>query len=455
MDPDARRGTARGARLAPGGCRVRPGPRHPRGPALPPQRRDGDARRARPPVLGGARLRLRPRRPPRQRRVGRRAGGRVPPPGAGRPARGHRLDRRPAVVLGRRRHDRHLVGRLQQPAAGRPPPAGAQGDHHAHEHRRPLRRRRALQGRLRAGHGPAALEHLHAALAVPAAARGGGRRALARAVGTAARVHQALDPHLARAPAARRVLAARVRVRGLRGRRGARVRDRRLDRRLHEQRPAPARGARRAAQGPHRPVAPRPAAPRHARPGDRVPPGGAALVGLLAQRRRYGRDGRADAARLDAGVGAARAVDGRGAGALGRRRTRGRLRGWSRGPCGWTRTGCCAMRRTAPRPIARRRSRTARPAAASPSAAPSSAAPTPAPGAPKASRATSPPTSGRRKGSRSASPRRRCRGTWRSSATRGSRSASRATGRWRWSPPGSTTWRRAASPGSSPRRSTT
>ena len=105
-------------------------------------------------------------------------------PGAGGPPRGHRLDRRPAVVQRRRRHDGHLVGRLQQPPAGRPPAAGAQGDHHAHEHRRPLRRRRALQGRLPDGHGPPALELDHAALAVPAAARGRGRRALARALAT-------------------------------------------------------------------------------------------------------------------------------------------------------------------------------------------------------------------------------------------------------------------------------
>ena len=107
---------------------------------------------------------------------GRRPRRRVPAPGAGGPARGHRLDRGAAVVHRSRRHDRHLLGRLQQPAARRSPAAGAEGDHHAHEHRRPLRRRRALQGRLRDGHRPAPLELLHAPLAVPAAERGGGRR---------------------------------------------------------------------------------------------------------------------------------------------------------------------------------------------------------------------------------------------------------------------------------------
>ena len=243
VDPDARRRASRRPRLAAGGRRGRPGARHPRGRALPAERRDGHPGRPHPPVLGRARLRLRPRRPSRQRRVGRRPGGRVPPSGAGGPARGHRLARRPAVVLGRRRHDRHLVGRLQQPPAGRPPPAGAQGDHHPDEHRRPLRRRRALQGRLRARHRPAALEHVHAALAVPAAARGGRRRALARALGAAARDQQAVDPHLARPPAPGRLLAARIGLRGLRRDRDPRLRHRRLDGRLHQQRPAPARGA--------------------------------------------------------------------------------------------------------------------------------------------------------------------------------------------------------------------
>ena len=304
-------------RLAAGGRRGRPGARHPRGRALPAERRDGHAGRPHPPVLGRARLRLRARGPARQRRVGRLSGGRVPRAGAGGPARGHRLARRPAVVLGRRRHDRHLVGRLQQPPAGRPPAAGAEGDHHAHEHRRPLRRRRALQGRLRARHRPAALEHVHAALAVPAAARGGRRRALARALGAAARGEPAVDPHVARPSAQGRLLAARLGLRGLRRHRDPRVRHRRLDGRLHQQRPAPARGAARAAQGAHRPVAARVPALRHARSGHRLPPGGAALVGPLAQGRRHRRDGRAGAARVDAGVRAAGAVDGRGAGTLG------------------------------------------------------------------------------------------------------------------------------------------
>ena len=65
-------------------------------------------------------------------------------------------------------------------------------------------------------------------------------RALARALGAAARGERAVGPHVARAPAAGRLLEARLRLRGLRRDRGARLRRRRLDRRLHQQRPAPA-----------------------------------------------------------------------------------------------------------------------------------------------------------------------------------------------------------------------
>ena len=101
------------------------------------------------------------------------------------------------------------------------------------------------------------------------------------------------------------------------------------------------------------------------------------------------------------------------------RRTCGRRRGSSPRPCAWTRTACCATPRTTAGRMPRRPPRTARTAAASASSAPSSAAPTPAPGAPRASRATSPPTSGRPRASRSASPRRRSPRTSRSSATRG------------------------------------
>ena len=85
---------------------------------------------------------------------------------------------------------------------------------------------------------------------------------------------------------------------------------RRLDRRLHQQRPAPAGGTAGAAQGAHRPVAARLSALRDPRTGHRVPAGGAALVGPLAQGRGHRRDGRAHAPRVDAGLGTAAAVDG-------------------------------------------------------------------------------------------------------------------------------------------------
>ena len=376
--------------------------------------------------------------------------------GAGGPPRGHRLARRPAVVLRRRRHDRHLVGRLQQPPAGRPPAAGAQGDHHAHEHRRPLRRRRALQGRLRARHRPAALEHVHAALAVPAAARGGRRRALARALGAAARGERALGPHVARAPAPRRLLEARLGLRGLRRDRGARLRHRRLDRRLHQQRPAPARRAVRAAQGAHRPVAARVPALRHAGSRHRLPPGGAALVGPLAEGRRHRRSWTSRCC------------------ASGCRSPCRRRPGWTRCPGRWVAEDEWPSPRVEARRLRldadgvlrgaaddagrmpRRRPRTARTAAASrilgaqlcgadagawcAESQPERLRPRPASGggpvallhlgaAGRAARDPRPPAAD--------APLRR------------------ATGRWRWSPPGWTTWRRTASPGSSPRRSST
>ena len=77
-----------------------------------------------------------------------------------------------------------------------------------------------------------------------AAARPGRRgRRLARDVARAHRAHAALRRGVARPPAPRRLLAPGLRVRGLRGDRGAGLRDRRLGRRLHATR---SRGSSRA-----------------------------------------------------------------------------------------------------------------------------------------------------------------------------------------------------------------
>ena len=298
----------------------------PRGHPVSPRRRHGRARRRHPPVLRRARLRRRPARPARQRRVRRHPHRRVCRPGTEGPARGHRLDRRAALVRRQRRDDGHFVGRLQQPPVGRPPSTGSEGHHHAHVDGRPLRRRRPLQGRLRARHRPAPLEQLHAALAMPAAPRGRRRRAVARDVARAPRGQPALGAPLARAPAPRRLLEARLRVRGLRRDRGPRVRDRWLDRRLHQFRPPPARRSQGTAQGVDRALAARLPARRGARARGRLPAGGAALVGPLAQGRaeRYRR--RTDVPGLDAGLPAAGAASSSSSPAAGSPRSAGHRR---------------------------------------------------------------------------------------------------------------------------------
>jgi len=197
--------------------------------------------------------------------------------------------------------------------------ADPEGDHHAHEHRRPLCRRRALQGRLPIGHRSAALELVHVPLAVPAAAPARGRRRLARSLAPPAGEQRALGPHLARAPAPRRLLETRLRVRGLRRHRGAGVRGRGLGRRLHQRRAAAPRRPQRTSQGPHRPVGARLPPLRGARTGHRLPAGVLALVGPLAQGPEHGRHGRADASRVDAGVHGAEWARGRQARTLGGR----------------------------------------------------------------------------------------------------------------------------------------
>ena len=184
----------------------------------------------------------------------------------------------------------HLLGRLQRAAGRGAPPAGAQGDRHAVLDRRPLRRRHPLHGRLPAQRESAAGPRpcWPTPRARPTRAR---RRALARDVARAARARARPASTLARAPAPRRLLAARLGVRGLR-------RDRRCPvlavggwaDGYTQRRAAPARracdGPRKALIGPWAHDVP---ALRRARTAHRLPAGGAALVGPLAEGRRHRR----------------------------------------------------------------------------------------------------------------------------------------------------------------------
>ena len=228
------------------------------------------------------------------------------------------------------RDARHLLGRVQQPPDRRPASARAAGDHHALLDRRPLHRRRALQGRAGAGPGHAALGHLHAAGERRAArSRDCRRRSLARPVAGPHRGLPAAGRDMAGAPAPRRLLETGLGDRGpLRDHRRG-VRRRRLAGRLHQCRPAPARGPQLSPQGADRAVGPRLAAGRHAAAGDRLSAGGPALVGPLAEGDRQRHHAGADAARLGAGLGATGAHAPRAAGPV---RERGRLAAADLGP---------------------------------------------------------------------------------------------------------------------------
>ena len=203
MDHPVRRHPAQLPRLAADRRRCRPGAGHPRSESLPPHRRRA-ARLGGVPVLGGLRLRLRPRRPARHGRLRRPDRRRVHPAGTARRLRDHRLAFRPAVVRRQRGHDRHLLDRLQQPPGGGATAAGPQGDRHAHVDRRPLRRRRPLQGRLRLGPRHAALGRHHAPLQRPAGPPSGRRRrGLEGALARATQRQPRLDRDLAHPPAPR------------------------------------------------------------------------------------------------------------------------------------------------------------------------------------------------------------------------------------------------------------
>ena len=124
-------------------------------------------------------------------------------------------------------------------------------------------------------------------------------------VARAARRRAPLGARVAAPPAPRRLLAPRLRVRGLLGRRVPGARLQRLGRRLLQRGVPAAEPPRRAAQGADRPVVAQVPAPGRAGPRHRLPAGGRALVGPLAEGRRQRRDGRAHAADLDAGERAA------------------------------------------------------------------------------------------------------------------------------------------------------
>ncbi len=145
-------------------------------PPVPQERRCRGRRRPGDALFRGPRLCGSADRHPRDRRFRRDHRGRVHGARAARRRRGDRLDRRAALVRRLRRHDRVLLGRLLEPPARRPAAARVEGGHELLRLRRPLRRRRPLQGRLRARDGDAPLGDLHARLqrdaARPAVRRG-------------------------------------------------------------------------------------------------------------------------------------------------------------------------------------------------------------------------------------------------------------------------------------------
>ncbi len=131
------------------------------------------------------------------------------------------LARRAAVVQRAHRDDGHLLGRVQRPAGRRAPPAEPACRRHRLLHRRPLRRRRALHGRLPADRQPVVgVDDVR--LQLLPARPGRGRRALAGDVARAAARQRALAGGVAAPPASRRLLAARLDLRGLRRRSRAR-----------------------------------------------------------------------------------------------------------------------------------------------------------------------------------------------------------------------------------------
>ena len=219
------------------------------------------------------------------------------------------------VVQRQGRDDGHLLGRLQFAPGRDAPAAGPEGDHHGLRLGRPLQRRCALHAGL-----PAARQFRlvvgDVCLRLAAARSRHRGRALARDVDRTPQALQVSGAHLVRASAARRLLAPGLGLRELRRDRMRRLRRRRLGGRLFQRRRAPGREAEGALHRPRRAVGPCLSAQCAARAGDRLPAGGAALLGPLAEGPRHRPDGGAEAAGLDEQLARARPLRRRAAGAL-------------------------------------------------------------------------------------------------------------------------------------------
>ena len=216
------------------------------------------------------------------------------------------------------RDDRRLLVGVQRPADGRVRTAGPRRGGLDLLDRRPLRRRRPLPRRLRAGERGADLVDGHALDPRHAARPRAGRRGLARAVARAAGGSAAPDRDVARAPAPGRLLEPRLRWRRRGGGADPGPHGRRLGGRLRSRRVAGDR-RHRARVGAGRAVGALLAAPGGAGAGDRLHVRAATLVRPLAQGGRERVRRGAAPPRLSPRPASAAALPGRGAGPLGRR----------------------------------------------------------------------------------------------------------------------------------------
>ncbi len=152
---------------------------------------------------------------------------------------------RAAVVHRAGRHDRRLVGRLQRRPGRDAAAARAARDRADPLHGRPLPLRRPLRVRHAAGDRVGGLAGRDGGRDGAAAAPRHRRRRLGRDLARPARAHAAVADREAAPPAPRRLLEARLVVRGLGGDHVPGARHRRLDRHLPGRLPAAARSTRR------------------------------------------------------------------------------------------------------------------------------------------------------------------------------------------------------------------